>query len=122
VPTVRTIALLCTVVGYLAVALTPCPGSATGAAPAAISHVGHVAEVGSAAAPPCHAPELTLRAPCACGCGERAVAAPFAKVGAPLRSAAPPRECPGSAPHPLPPVELAREPVPDGVDPVPRAV
>ncbi len=44
-------------------------------------------EAAAPEAPPCHAPETVVKAPCTCGCGDRAAPSTLAKLPPALRPA-----------------------------------
>jgi hypothetical protein len=123
VAALRRIASAAAVLGYLVVALMPCsPGEAV--ARQEISqgsqHAGHAAEANAGTPPPCHGPQLILQAPCACGCGERATAAPSAKLGAPLPAWTPRLDGEGLPQRHACASQYVGEPDVEGVDSVPR--
>jgi hypothetical protein len=111
------------VAGYLLVALTPCT-SGEAFSSQEISqgsqHAGHPGEASAKIPPPCHGAQLTLQAPCACGCGERAAGATTAKLGAPLRAWTPQLAGAGLPQRQAGASRCVAEPDVDGVDAVPR--
>lgn len=86
------------------------------------AHAGHAGHAGAATRgtpPPCHGPQTLVKAPCACGCEERA-AASSAQLDAGLKPAPPQVEWLALARRHDPPALLVGEVDLAGVDPVPR--